>query len=452
MRPGDLVFDVGAHVGDRLPRSGRLGARVVAVEPQPALARVLRLLYGRKADVTIEAVAVGRSAGTAELKINPDNPTVSTASADFVSAARGAPGWQGQRWTKTLRVPVTTLDALIAKHGAPAFIKIDVEGFEAEALAGLTQPVKALSFEFTTIQRDVALACVARCVALGYRRFNAALGESQQFAHADWIGGAAMRAGSARCRTRPIPETSMPRSTNGVRLAVAALIALGFGLTLLAFYPGVMTFDAKYVYLDIAKGILRRLAVAGDDRAVGVDRSDRARLGQHVPADRGLYWLAFGLLAFALARRSGLACGLAAVAGAAAAGLCVRRHHLARRLVWRDLAARRRAWPLWPPTTQRRLRLAVQAVALVLCAFGVLLRPNALIAAPLLAGYIVWPARFSWKRTAISVRAGDGRVLRAGAGRLLRRARCDAAARAPIDHGVRPRRHQPFRQREPVSR
>ena len=188
----DLVFDVGAHVGDRIAAFRRLGARVVAIEPQPAMVKVLKLLYGRRSDVTIEAVAVGRSSGTIELMINADNPTVSTASRHFVDAARDAPGWQAQRWTKTTSVSVTTLDALIARHGMPAFIKIDVEGFEAEALAGLTWPVNALSFEFTTIQRDVALACVERCMALGYSRFNAALGESQMLLHADWIAGAAI--------------------------------------------------------------------------------------------------------------------------------------------------------------------------------------------------------------------------------------------------------------------
>lgn len=192
VRPNDLVFDIGAHVGDRIAAFRRLGARVVAAEPQPALVKTLRLLYGRDANVTIEATAVGRQTGEVELSVNIDNPTVSTASTDFIAAAAGAPGWQGQAWKKTLRVPLTTLDTLIARHGVPVFIKIDVEGFEAEALAGLTKPVAALSFEFTTIQRDVAHACIERCTALGYMKFNGALGESQQFAHADWCDAAAL--------------------------------------------------------------------------------------------------------------------------------------------------------------------------------------------------------------------------------------------------------------------
>jgi len=184
----DLVFDIGAHVGDRVASFRRLGARVVAVEPQPAMVKVLKLLYGR-GDVAIEAVAVGRRVGTTSIMINVDNPTVSTVSHAFVSAARDAPGWETQRWIRSVSVPVTTLDALIGKYGIPAFVKIDVEGFEEEALGGLTRAVNALSFEFTIIQRDVALACIQRCIALGYRRFNAALGESQTFVNADWVGG-----------------------------------------------------------------------------------------------------------------------------------------------------------------------------------------------------------------------------------------------------------------------
>ena len=192
VRPGDLVFDIGAHVGDRVAAFRRLGARVVAVEPQPALLRTLRLLYGRDPMIAIEASAVGRQPGSTELSVNVDNPTVSTVSTDFIAAAAGAPGWEGQTWSKRIEVPLTTVDALIARHGTPVFIKVDVEGFEAEALAGLSQPVQALSFEFTLIQREIALASIERCGVLGYTRFNAALGESQSFEHDDWIDASAM--------------------------------------------------------------------------------------------------------------------------------------------------------------------------------------------------------------------------------------------------------------------
>ena len=189
VQPGDLVFDIGAHVGDRIAVFRRFGARVVAVEPQPALVRTLKLIYGRDRAVAIEPVAVSRREMILDFRLNLDNPTVSTASDDFHVATKGAPGWEGQAWTRTIRVAATTLDTLLTRHGEPAFIKIDVEGSEAEALAGLTRPSPALSFEFTTIQRSVAAACIERCARLGYTRYNAMLGESHALVHGDWVSG-----------------------------------------------------------------------------------------------------------------------------------------------------------------------------------------------------------------------------------------------------------------------
>ena len=186
IRPGDLVFDIGAHVGDRIAAFRRLGARVVAVEPQPALVRTLKLLYGRDASITIEPLAVARQDGMIELNLNLDNPTVSTASTAFLRAANGAPQWEGQHWSRTIRVRTITLDALIERHGKPTFIKLDVEGMEADALAGLSQAVAAISFEFTTILPTIAQDCIARCATLGYARYNAILGERHVLVHPTW--------------------------------------------------------------------------------------------------------------------------------------------------------------------------------------------------------------------------------------------------------------------------
>ena len=190
--PGDLAFDIGAHAGDRTACFRRLGAQVVAVEPQPALQRLLRRLFGGDPGVARVAALVGATAGHATLWINRRNPTISTASAAFIAATDGAAGWEGEAWDQQLERPVTTLDALCAEHGRPDFVKIDVEGFEAEALRGLSFAPRALSFEFTTIQRGVALACLGRLAALGYRDFNVSLGESMQFAHPVPLRAAAM--------------------------------------------------------------------------------------------------------------------------------------------------------------------------------------------------------------------------------------------------------------------
>ncbi|MFM1815384.1 MAG: hypothetical protein RLZ98_2079 [Pseudomonadota bacterium] len=176
---GDLVFDIGAHVGDRVGSFRRLGARVVALEPQKDCARLIREIFEGDADVTVVDAACGAEEGQLALHINSANATVATLSDDFVRAADGAAGWEGQVWDHSRTVPVTTLDTLIAQHGVPAFTKIDVEGFEAAVLAGLSQPLPALSFEFTTIERDVAYRCIERLAELANYRYDLAIGESQ---------------------------------------------------------------------------------------------------------------------------------------------------------------------------------------------------------------------------------------------------------------------------------
>lgn len=194
VKAGDLAFDIGSHVGDRIGSFRRLGARVVALEPQPLCAEIVRRVYAGDAAVTLLEAACGNSEGTLTLAINSANPTVSTASREFVEAADGAAGWEGQEWDKQIQVPCTTLDRLVAQYGTPAFAKIDVEGYEHTVLAGLSRPLPMLSFEFTTIQRGVAQSCLDRLAQLGIYRFDVALGESQQLTFNRWISAAEMAA------------------------------------------------------------------------------------------------------------------------------------------------------------------------------------------------------------------------------------------------------------------
>ncbi len=185
---GDLVFDVGAHLGDRTHAFRKLGARVVALEPQPAVRRWLERLVGRSRGVSIRAEAVGRAVGTARLALSHLTPSVSSLAEDWPNALpERNPGFRDVRWDDSVEVTVTTLDALIEQYGLPRFCKIDVEGYEAEVLAGLSHRIPALSIEFVAGALDIAEACVRRLEVLGGYEFNTVAGEERRFMSKPWL-------------------------------------------------------------------------------------------------------------------------------------------------------------------------------------------------------------------------------------------------------------------------
>jgi FkbM family methyltransferase len=134
---GDLFVDVGANLGLYAIAAAKRGARVVAFEPDPNVARQLRWLarFNRVKVRTVQAL-VGSQPGTAPLAMRSSPVSGNT---DLQLAPR----------TRYAAVPVVPLDdVLVGEH--VTVLKIDVEGAELEVLQGarrILQTVRVLLVE-----------------------------------------------------------------------------------------------------------------------------------------------------------------------------------------------------------------------------------------------------------------------------------------------------------------
>ena len=189
--PGQLVFDIGAHVGSRSRTLIEIGAKVVAVEPQPLFADFVEKHLGKQLE-GFERVAVGAAEGSVDLLISSRHPTVTSVSASFVETVKQNAGFSHVEWDKRVTVPMVRLDDLIAKYGVPAFIKIDVEGAEAAVLEGLSQPIDLIAFEYTPAMPSVAIEAIAKLASTGNYRFNRVEGEQHRFVSQGWKTGSQM--------------------------------------------------------------------------------------------------------------------------------------------------------------------------------------------------------------------------------------------------------------------
>lgn len=181
--PGDLVFDIGAHVGAYTAIFSDLGAQVVAVEPQPYCVRVLKSKFKNSPNVVIVNKGLSDQTGTLPLSIAKNSRTNST----FSPAWLRHPRLRDRTWDKKISVPVTTLEALIAQFGEPNFCKIDVEGHELKVMHGLDRRLPLISFEFDQFFFNNLLRCVNYLETLGQVRYNYALYGGSSFDSERWL-------------------------------------------------------------------------------------------------------------------------------------------------------------------------------------------------------------------------------------------------------------------------
>ena len=186
---GDLVFDIGANRGVRTLTFRSLGAKVIAVEPlfvaDPATVAEFPWMFKDDPSVIPVPMAASARVGMARIHVQKNIPYISPMSVDWMQKSVHSNFYKRVN-THVVQVPTTTLDALIKEYGEPAFIKIDVEGYESAVMKGLHTPVRAFSIEFHEDWLRNSAFCMKHMCSLGAYEFNYALNNTGTFVSNSW--------------------------------------------------------------------------------------------------------------------------------------------------------------------------------------------------------------------------------------------------------------------------
>lgn len=198
LRQGDLIFDIGANVGFKTDLFLRLGARVVAIEPDETNQSILKERFVRfrllRSPLVIVGKAVSDKSAVETMWIDGPGSAVNTLSQKWATTLKGNKARQtyghcGLDFERHKTVETTTVEELISAHGVPIFIKIDVEGYELNVIRSLQRPVPYLSFEVNLPEfMPEALQCIeilGRLAVTG--KFNYAVDCEQGLALDRWL-------------------------------------------------------------------------------------------------------------------------------------------------------------------------------------------------------------------------------------------------------------------------
>lgn len=185
LRPGDLVFDAGANVGEWTNAFRSIGCRVIAIEPQAACANEIRSRYRDDANVVVVEAALAEAPGARELILSTTGSEHASLSREFVETIIGGGAPSITLVAGTTTVDSLTLPQLFDRFGVPRYLKLDIEGMEAAVLASTTVLPEMLSFEFHREWIGDVRSILARFRDENYL-FNVTIGEWLGFRWKEW--------------------------------------------------------------------------------------------------------------------------------------------------------------------------------------------------------------------------------------------------------------------------